>query len=51
MASITDIDLIEKARERAQAIFAEDANLEKEEHKLLGEALDDFWGETKGDVS
>ena len=51
MASITDIDLIEKARERAQTIFAQDANLEKEEHKLLGEALDSFWGETKGDVS
>jgi ATP-dependent DNA helicase RecG len=51
MASLTDIDLIEKARERAQSIFSEDANLEKEEHKLLGEALDDFWGETKGDVS
>ncbi len=51
MASITDIDLIEKARERAQSIFAQDANLEKEEHKLLGEALDNFWGNTKGDIS
>ena len=51
MASITDIDLIEKARERAQSIFVQDANLEKEEHKLLGEALDNFWGNTKGDIS
>ena len=52
MASLTDIDLIEKARERAQAIFSQDANLEKEEHKLLSEALDHFWGETsKGDLS
>ncbi len=51
MASLTDIDLIEKARKQAQMIFRQDANLEKEEHKLLGEALDRFWGETKGDVS
>ena len=52
MASLTDIDLIEKARERAQVIFAQDANLEKEEHKLLSEALDHFWRKTtKGDLS
>lgn len=51
MASLTDLELIENARERAQALFAEDANLEKEEHQLLGEALDRFWGNTKGDVS
>ncbi len=51
MASLTDINLIEKARERAQAIFAEDANLEKEEYQLLGEALDHFWGDVKGDAS
>ena len=51
MASLTDIELIEKARERAQAIFALDANLEKEEHKLLGEALDHFWGDVKGEAS
>lgn len=51
MASITDLALIEKARERAQALFGEDANLEKEEHQLLGEALDRFWGGSKGDVS
>ncbi len=51
MASLTDIELIENARERAQALFAEDANLEKEEHQLLGEALDRFWGNAKGDIS
>ena len=51
MASITDIDLIEKARERAQILFAEDANLEKDRHALLSEALDRFWGGSKGDVS
>ena len=51
MASITDLEMIENARERAQALFAEDANLEKEEHALLSEALDRFWGDTKGDIS
>ena len=51
MASLTDIELIEEARERAQALFVEDANLEKEEHQLLGEALDRFWGDTNGDIS
>ncbi|MCF6277168.1 MAG: ATP-dependent DNA helicase RecG [Anaerolineales bacterium] len=51
MASLTDIDLIEKARERAQALFAKDANLEQEDHKLLGEALERFWRGSKGDVS
>ncbi len=51
MASLTDVELIEKARERAQVLFAEDENLEKEDHQLLGEALDRFWGKTKGDIS
>ena len=51
MASLTDLELIEEARERAKALFVEDANLEKAEHQLLGEALDRFWGNTKGDIS
>ena len=51
MASLTDVELIEEARKRAQDLFAEDANLEKEEHQLLGEAVDRFWGNTKGDIS
>jgi ATP-dependent DNA helicase RecG len=49
MASITDIDLIEKARVQAQSLFEKDPNLEQPEHKLLAEALGRFWG--KGDVS
>jgi ATP-dependent DNA helicase RecG len=51
MASLTDLPLIEKARERAQALFAEDAELTKEEHQPLREALDLFWGKSKGDIS
>jgi len=51
MASLTDIDLIEAARAHAQKLFEIDANLEKPEHALLAEALDRFWGDSKGDVS
>jgi len=51
MASLTDVDLIENARARAQKLFEEDAGLEKPEHALLSEALERFWGDGKGDVS
>ncbi|MFZ5885509.1 MAG: ATP-dependent DNA helicase RecG [Chloroflexota bacterium] len=51
MASITDLQLIEKARTQAQAVFEKDADLSLPEHALLAEALRRFWGEGKGDVS
>jgi ATP-dependent DNA helicase RecG len=51
MASLTDLDLIEKARTHAQNLFEQDAGLEKPEHALLAEALGRFWGNGKGDVS
>jgi ATP-dependent DNA helicase RecG len=51
MASITDIPLIEKARNQAQSLFEKDPNLELPEHKLLAEALGRFWGKSSGDVS
>ncbi len=51
MASLTDIDLIENARSHAQKLFDTDADLEKPEHALLSEALERFWGDSKGDVS
>ncbi|MBI5934015.1 MAG: ATP-dependent DNA helicase RecG [Chloroflexi bacterium] len=51
MASITDIPLIEKARNQAQSLFEKDPNLEMPEHKLLAEALGRFWGKSSGDVS
>lgn len=51
MASITDIPLIEKARNQAQALFEKDPNLEMPEHQLLAEALGRFWGKSSGDVS
>ncbi|GAB4467687.1 MAG: ATP-dependent DNA helicase RecG [Anaerolineales bacterium] len=51
MASITDLQLIEKARAQAQAVFEKDPDLTLPEHALLAEALRRFWGESKGDVS
>jgi ATP-dependent DNA helicase RecG len=50
MASLTDIDLIEKARHHAQKMFEIDAELTAPEHALLAEALNRFWGD-KGDRS
>jgi ATP-dependent DNA helicase RecG len=51
MASLSDIQLIEKARLQAQALFARDPDLKDPENSLLSEALGRFWGSGKGDVS
>ena len=51
MASLSDIQMIEKARSQAQALFARDPDLKDPENSLLAEALDRFWGGGKGDVS
>jgi ATP-dependent DNA helicase RecG len=51
MASITDVVLIEKARNHAQALFEKDADLKQPEHALLADAFQRFWNETKSDVS
>jgi ATP-dependent DNA helicase RecG len=51
MASLSDIQLIEKARAQAQALFARDPDLKNPENSLLAEALGRFWGGGKGDVS
>lgn len=51
MASISDIEMIEKARQQAQALFARDPELKEEENSLLNEAIMRFWGGSKGDVS
>ncbi|MCC6259558.1 MAG: ATP-dependent DNA helicase RecG [Anaerolineales bacterium] len=51
MASITDVKLIEKAREQAQALFAKDPELQMPEHALLAEAFERFWNGTKSDIS
>jgi ATP-dependent DNA helicase RecG len=51
MASLSDIQMIEKARVQAQALFARDPDLKNPENGLLAEALGRFWGGGKGDVS
>jgi ATP-dependent DNA helicase RecG len=51
MASLTDVALIEKAREQAQQLFAADPELKAPEHAHLSEAVQRFWVGGKGDVS
>ncbi len=51
MASLSDVALIEKARQQAQSLFARDPDLQDPEHALLAEALTRFWSPGKGDVS
>jgi ATP-dependent DNA helicase RecG len=51
MASIMDVQLIEKARLQAQNLFERDPYLNQPEHALLAEAFGRFWGDGKGDVS
>ena len=51
MASITDVALIEKAREQAKGLFERDPNLSQPEHALLAEAFERFWKGTSSDVS
>jgi ATP-dependent DNA helicase RecG len=51
MASLTDVHLIEKAREQAQEIFNIDPELSDPIHQPLASTLRRFWGEVKGDIS
>lgn len=51
MASITDVALIEKAREHAKALFERDPYLTQPEHNLLAESFERFWKGTASDVS
>jgi ATP-dependent DNA helicase RecG len=51
MASLSDVALIEKAREQAQQIFAADPELSSAEHARIKEAVQRFWVGGKGDVS
>jgi len=51
MASLTDVELIEKARVQAQGVFDKDPELSQPEHALLAETLVKLWKEDKSDVS
>ena len=50
MASLTDVELIEKASTFAKKIFEADANLALPENQHLAEAIARFWGE-RSDMS
>lgn len=51
LASLTDVHLIEKARQQAHLIFQQDPQFEKPEHLPLIEILQRFWGRNQGDMS
>jgi len=51
MAKLTDVKLIEKARQQAQIIFEKDPDLTAPEHTALTERLNRFWGAGRGDIS
>ena len=50
LASLTDMALLQVARERAEAVFREDPLLEAPEHKLLSQRVDALW-QHAGDIS
>ena len=51
MANLTDVRVIEKARQQAQLIFMNDPDLTAPEHELLSKKLQQFWGDGRGDIS
>ncbi len=51
MANLSDVRLIEKAREQAQAVFAADPDLQDPAHEALAQMLDRFWSDGRGDRS
>jgi ATP-dependent DNA helicase RecG len=51
MASLTDIRLIEKARNQALALFEQDPELIDTSHTALAKMMVRFWGGGKGDIS
>ena len=50
LANLSHMDILEQAREEAQALFGEDPSLTKPEHLLLREQVARFWTD-KGDRS
>ena len=48
LANLTDVQLIEKARRFAKALFIEDPDLSQPKHKPLANALHSAWGNGNG---
>ena len=52
LASITDVKLIEQARQTAMSLFKQDPNLKEDHHQKLARAVKLFWSQqTTGDIS
>ena len=51
LASLTDVQLIQKARKHAAALFERDAELTAPEHETLAVALNRFWHIESTDIS
>jgi hypothetical protein len=51
MAKLTDVRLIEKARNQALAVFQIDPDLALPEHAELEKVLNRFWESSRGDIS
>jgi ATP-dependent DNA helicase RecG len=51
MANLTDVRLIEKARQQAQLLFQNDCDLSAPGHQLLAKKLEEFWEGGRGDIS
>ena len=52
LASITDLDLVERARTEASALFSQDPDLSQEKHQPLAKAVKEFWTQKNaGDIS
>lgn len=51
MATLTNVLLIEKARQLAQLLFAQDPELNQPQNQALKTELSHFWGNGRGDVS
>jgi len=51
MARLTDVHLIEQARNEAKKIFKLDPELSHHEHQSLAEVLERFWSSGRGEIS
>ena len=50
LAGLGDVRILEQARTEAQALFSEDPDLSKPEHRLLARQVEEFW-RGAGDLS
>lgn len=51
LASVTDLRLVESARQAAQRLFEQDPQLAHPDHRLLAQQVAQFWREEGGEIS